>query len=420
MENNNAGKYEHVKRILCQDWKKDAVGALSDVSVLDAMHSGDIFIFPFDSNNLTPLGYNFSPSEIIISTKTGLPLAINELGREQFVEVDSHDTVLISTQEYLEVGNSIMGTFHSKVKIASSGFGHISTTLDPNWKGPLLIALNNPSSKKLRLVIRKDGRSVPFVSLVFYRFAQPAKKMHDNPPNRTDILGEYAANPSNFKKFFFAKQYKNYSNMLQMLNGTSSERVVRANGEEKTKYEEILEKLELVVKETQEITVNRGDYSQVLLHLMNVKSEMEVHWATEGILCEMIRNICGGISCYVDNGAEWTGENSFESSLMAYLFICLRQIEREKRGIIWEECYKECAKTIKEKKMYSVLMKISIGVRWRALLWRIIVIIVLVALFLFAGKQMLELEQQEKLFETVLLLLGTTLLGVVSYHYMNK
>ena len=420
MGNSNVIKEQNVRRVLCQEWNKDTVGALSDVSVLDAMHSGDIFIFPFNANNLTPIGYNFSPSEIIISTKTGLPLEINELGREEFVEVNSHDTILISTQEYLEVGAAIMGTFHSKVKIASAGFGHISTTLDPNWKGPLLIALNNPSSKKMRLVIRKDGKPVPFVSLVFYRLAQPAKRMHDNPPNRTDILGEYAANPSNLKKIFFAKQYKNYSNMLQMLNGTSYEKCIGIAGERKTKYDEILEKLETVVKEIQEITRIKGDYSKVLLHILNLMNEMEVHGISEGILYEMLCIIFQGVSYFVDEGVEWTGEDSFESTLMEYLFICLRHIEREKRGIIWEECYKECAKTIKEKKMYSVLMKMSIGIRWRECLLRIIVITILAVLFFVGVKQMLSLDLEEKLYETVILILGTTLFNIVSYHYARK
>jgi hypothetical protein len=70
--------------------------------------------------------------------------------------VEPNDTVLILTQEEVWVSEQIAGTFHSKVGIVSSGFGHISTTLDPNWEGPLLISLNNPTRKRLKLIIGKE------------------------------------------------------------------------------------------------------------------------------------------------------------------------------------------------------------------------------------------------------------------------
>ena len=91
---------EETLYIVSQKWKETTSGPLPDVDIKYAMYSGDIFIFPYNSANLTPLGYNFSPSEIIISTKTRLPLKIRNNGIEKFVYVAPHDTVLISTKEY--------------------------------------------------------------------------------------------------------------------------------------------------------------------------------------------------------------------------------------------------------------------------------------------------------------------------------
>lgn len=103
------------------------------------------------SENLTAAGYNLQVSDIIISTRSGLPLKIYTSGQYRYVDVPANDTVLITTVESIFVGPQIMGTFHSRVSIVSQGFGHISTTLDPTWCGPLLIAVNNPIEQEKKI-----------------------------------------------------------------------------------------------------------------------------------------------------------------------------------------------------------------------------------------------------------------------------
>jgi len=139
----------------------------------------EIVIFPFNEDDLTPVGYNLNPSDFVFSLKSkDLVPEVNGA-----YSIQPHDTVLILTQEAVWVSKKIAGTFHSKVGVVSAGFGHISTTLDPDWKGPLLISLNNPTDSSLELPSDKS-----FVTLVFYKVRTPALKDHDNLPNRTDII----------------------------------------------------------------------------------------------------------------------------------------------------------------------------------------------------------------------------------------
>lgn len=169
-------------------------GSLSDVDIEIAIEQGEIVIWPFNADNLTPVGYNLSFTKFIFSVKNNLLLKIekDQTNNEIFCWVEANDTLLILTQEAVWISNKYNGTFHSKVGIVSKGFGHISTTLDPHWEGPLLISLNNPTNKRIKLVIADDKtvgiKYRTFVTLMLTETITPAKKAHDNPPSRVDIL----------------------------------------------------------------------------------------------------------------------------------------------------------------------------------------------------------------------------------------
>jgi deoxycytidine triphosphate deaminase len=151
---------------------------LSDRDIKQLLNR-EILIYPFKDDDLTPIGYNLNPSNFVFSLQS------KELVREKngFFDIKPHDTVLILTKEAVWVSKKIAGTFHSKVGVVSTGFGHISTTLDPGWNGLLLISLNNPTNSRLQLSVNNS-----FVTLLLYQLKTPALKKHDNLPRRTDIL----------------------------------------------------------------------------------------------------------------------------------------------------------------------------------------------------------------------------------------
>ncbi|WP_053361366.1 hypothetical protein [Bacillus sp. FJAT-27251] len=151
---------------------------LSDVDIKKLLNK-EVVVHPYKEENLTPLGYNLTPSDFVFSLST--EELINQ--EDGYYSIKPHDTVLVLTEESIWVSKRIAGTFHSKVGVVSSGFGHISTTLDPNWSGPLLISLNNPTKMTLKLAKNKT-----FITLIFYPLNTISQKDHDNNPSRTDIL----------------------------------------------------------------------------------------------------------------------------------------------------------------------------------------------------------------------------------------
>ncbi|AFA48225.1 dCTP deaminase domain-containing protein [Acetobacterium woodii] len=197
--------------------KADLPGMLSDVDIRNSMKLKKMSILPFTEKKLTGLGYNLSPSGFVFSTSKGFAEEVKNRNGEKYVQVDPHDTVLVLTKEYLWLDRTLAGTIHSRVRIVSQGFGHISTTIDPLWRGPLLISLNNPTSKKLKLVIEKTSvRGIEdntFCTVVFQKLITAAEKVHDNPPQRIDVLKEYIAKQPRFLPFY-RKRYEKFKDLV--------------------------------------------------------------------------------------------------------------------------------------------------------------------------------------------------------------
>ena len=183
-------------------------GFLSDVDIQNLLDN-DIVICNYDEDNLTDIGYNLTSTDFIFSINNGLLVEIQHNENEKFCYIEPHDTVLVITRESIWVSDKISGTFHSKVKMVSAGFGHVSTTLDPFWEGPLVISINNPTNKKLKFLIEKDKKDgkgfkhCSFVTLIFYKMVTAAKKAHDNKSCRLDILKDIVEKPNDKDKNYY-------------------------------------------------------------------------------------------------------------------------------------------------------------------------------------------------------------------------
>jgi len=111
-----------------------------------------ILIYPFSEDCLTPVGYDLRVGRLYSSSLHGGPFEIDDKSR---IQISHGDTVLITTQE--EIGmpknRSVSALIMSKVSKVSKGLSHISTTIDPDWNGHLLIALNNYSRSTIELAV---------------------------------------------------------------------------------------------------------------------------------------------------------------------------------------------------------------------------------------------------------------------------
>ncbi len=171
-----------------------------------AIVEGHLKIIPYEEKNLTGIGYNLSTTNFAFSINQGLLLKIytdttNE-GYIHYVKVPENDTVLFFSKEFLETDNTIAGTFHSKVSRVCQGFGHVSTTLDPMWKGQLIIAVNNPTNKSIRFDLDKNNGNIFTLLIDKLDSNVTGKNVHDNNRGRCDLLLSHFAGeePSWFHK----------------------------------------------------------------------------------------------------------------------------------------------------------------------------------------------------------------------------
>ena len=178
---------------------------LSRDNIEKALADGHLKIFPFEKQNLTGIGYNISTTDFAFSINLGILLTVHqktvENGVMRYVVIPGNDTVLFFSKEYIEVDKTLDGTFHSKVSCVSQGLGHISTTLDPTWKGQLLISVNNPTSNDIVFDLDKSGGNI--VTLLLHKLDSPVtgNNIHDNNKGRCELLISHFATPSPTLKY---------------------------------------------------------------------------------------------------------------------------------------------------------------------------------------------------------------------------
>lgn len=132
-------------------------GQLSKVDIIsERRKKAGLKIIPFDYRYLKNASYDVSPTIIAMSTKTGMLETVykdRKYPYKYYIYVKAKDTVLSVTREFISVPSNIAGSVVSRVSSVSEGFGHVSTSIDPNWKGALLIALGNPTNKPIKIYV---------------------------------------------------------------------------------------------------------------------------------------------------------------------------------------------------------------------------------------------------------------------------
>lgn len=160
-----------------------------------------VIIAPYDETLVKGVGYNLTASNMIYSLSKRKLLTIHDNKEGKFFKLSPHDTVLILTNEYFFVEENVSGNFYSRVRLVSEGLGHISTTLDPNWRGMFLISLSNTSKKSMKVQIssKTEGKEI---KIGIATVVLTGVKTHintsdnqntinlDNPAMRIDILKE--------------------------------------------------------------------------------------------------------------------------------------------------------------------------------------------------------------------------------------
>ena len=207
---------------------RKACGQLSQEDILRELKAETLIVTPGTNSvkancNIKAASLDITPSCLIMSVKTGSFMRIysrisrcekghrnperrcntcdkkeqvNHRCQEQrYVYIEPRDTALVLSKEYLMLPANICGNVFSRVSTVSSGLGHISTTIDPLWKGALLIAISNSSSEPIKLVLQDEtAKSIPLATVTLQYLhtpVDPNKVQNDHLPARVDILEKY-------------------------------------------------------------------------------------------------------------------------------------------------------------------------------------------------------------------------------------
>lgn len=151
----------------------------------------------FHGAHLKGASYDITPSIIAMSSRTGM---LETVYRESiypfhhYIIVSAKDSILVVSNEFIDVPNYIAGHVVSRVSKVVDGFGHISTSIDPGWSGSLLIALSNPSNKPIKVRVGTSLNNTvpvnPLATITFNYLASPANIDKDKryPGMRLDLL----------------------------------------------------------------------------------------------------------------------------------------------------------------------------------------------------------------------------------------
>lgn len=91
-----------------------------------------------------------------------------------YIEVPPKSTVTVWTREWLRTSKVIAAVIQSKVSNVLYGFSHVSTTINPNWDGELLITFTNTLDEPLRL-----DHGDTLASIVFFRVPDRSDRIPD-------------------------------------------------------------------------------------------------------------------------------------------------------------------------------------------------------------------------------------------------
>lgn len=156
---------------------------LTDVDIYNALKEKRLIIKPKADKSITPAGYDLRIGEIAIFLNIKGNDAQVKLKRGEIFSFAPGATALIRTEEYIELPKRIVGTIHSSFSFSWKGISHISTTVDPGWKGYLWITLHNYGIVPIDI-----ERGKKFCTLVFHETKSENLKPHGHSMSRDDIV----------------------------------------------------------------------------------------------------------------------------------------------------------------------------------------------------------------------------------------
>ena len=138
-----------------------------------------LLIANFVEDSLTPVGYDLRVGNRYIKMHSKISY-YHDLKENDKLIIQPNEIVAIETEEFIGMPQSkqYSGIVVSKVSMGEAGLSHISTSLDADYTGELLITLANRSNRKITI-----ERKQPFCTAIFFKNETPATKACEKDPN---------------------------------------------------------------------------------------------------------------------------------------------------------------------------------------------------------------------------------------------
>lgn len=151
---------------------------LSKIDIEKQIGKG-INIVPFKKDNIKENSINFTISNMAWTiqpkdTGNGYNKA-KPASNAEVITLYPHSTTVVYTEEVIALNNKYGGTFHAKVGIVSKGIVFSSTMIGPSYCGHLMISIQNPTDKKIKLNVGET-----FISLILYKLDTKINKLLTN------------------------------------------------------------------------------------------------------------------------------------------------------------------------------------------------------------------------------------------------
>jgi deoxycytidine triphosphate deaminase len=138
----------------------------------------DFVITPWNSELVTPVGYDLTIG--VAATINGSRLELSFTGKENRgvqISVPAHGKLLILSKESVWLSERIIGTLHARGSLSAKGLLINSTTVDPNWNGPMTFLLHNVSDSEI--LVDSDK---PFVTLILHCAVSQTSTVYQSDP----------------------------------------------------------------------------------------------------------------------------------------------------------------------------------------------------------------------------------------------
>lgn len=141
-------------------------------------------IVPYSEASLTPVGYDLRVGYRYTSTKSEATVEVKD-GDE--IVIRSGDTCLIRTMEAVAMprSRSLSGLIVSTVTMVARGLSHVSTSIDADWSGPLMIVVHNHAPGSVTLKVGE-----PLCTAIFLANRTPSTKTCGVYAGRDDVFGQ--------------------------------------------------------------------------------------------------------------------------------------------------------------------------------------------------------------------------------------